>query len=47
MSVAADATVQSISNENDMNVNSAKRPSSTDKKSHIHEHPFMKEVKYF
>ncbi len=46
MAVVADVTAQSFSGENDPNKNSSIIPSSTNKKSHIREHPFMKEVKF-
>ncbi len=46
MAVVADATAQTVRSENDINKSSPIIQSFTDKKSHIREHPFMKEVKY-
>lgn len=46
MAVIADVTAQTLSNNNDMSKNPAILQSSSDRKSNIHEHPFMKEVKY-
>jgi len=43
MAVVGDVTVQSLSNEDDLDKNLSKVQPSTDKKSHIHEHPFLKE----
>jgi hypothetical protein len=46
MSAVADVTAQSLSIEHGNDRNSPIAQSSIDKKSHIHEHPFLKEVKF-
>lgn len=44
MAVAADATAQSIEGQNDPKNDSSSIFPSRERKSRIHEHPFMKEV---
>jgi hypothetical protein len=46
MSVISDATFQSRADQNNSNKSSSRMQSPPNKKSHIREHPFMKEVKY-
>jgi len=46
MAVIVDVTAQSLSSEKNSNTSSPIVQSSTDKKSNIREHPFMKEVKF-
>jgi len=46
MAVVAEATAQSLNGENDLKKSSLGVQSSPNKKSHIREHPFMKEVSF-